>query len=333
MMLAALQPSYGGPDVIRVAEVARPTVGPDDVLVKVRAASLNFGDRMLLTGRPWLFRPLAYGLRRPLNPVAGMAAAGVVVGVGAEVSSWAVGDPVFGELGRGALAEYVLAKPDELARKPEGVRFEEAATVPVAGTTALQGLDAAGVQAGHRVLVNGASGGVGTFAVQIARARGARVTAVCRGANAAQARALGAEAVIDYTAERYVDVGERFDLVLDLVGNHSLSARMRVLDRGGVYVASFGRGGGGLLGPLPRIVSVGVRSVLAPRRVKMLAGQPSATDLATVVEMMSDGAIRSVIEARYSLAEAARAYRHLVEESVRGKIVVAIDDPLAFGPR
>jgi len=330
-MIAVLQPSYGGADALQVESVSRPAVGSDDVLVKVRAASLNFGDRMLLQGRPRLFRPLAYGLRRPTQPVAGMAAAGVVVGVGEDVTAWKVGDPVFGELARGACAELVLAKADELARKPEAVTFEEAATLPVAATTALAGLRVAGVEAGHRVLVNGASGGVGTFAVQIARALGATVTAVCSGANADQARALGAAAVIDYTVERYVDVDQRFDVVLDLVGNHPLRARRRVLDDGGVYVASFGRGGSALLGPLPRILGVAMAGLWAPSRVKLLAAQPDVEALAEVVELVRQGHVRPVIEARYALSDAPAAFRHLLEGPVRGKIVIAVDDPLHFG--
>ncbi|MEO0603014.1 MAG: alcohol dehydrogenase catalytic domain-containing protein, partial [Myxococcota bacterium] len=152
-MLAALQPSYGSADAIRIEQVPLPRVGPDDVRIQVRTASLNFGDRMVLQGRPLLFRPLAYGLGRPANRIAGMAAAGIVVEVGAAVTDWKVGDPVFGELGRGALAEHVLAKAGELARKPEAVTFEAAATIPVAGTTALQGLVLAGTKPGQRVLV------------------------------------------------------------------------------------------------------------------------------------------------------------------------------------
>lgn len=332
-MTVVRQPVYGTAEALVVDSAPLPKVGDDDVRIRVRAASLNFGDRMVLTGRPWLFRPLAYGLRRPGVPIAGMAAAGVVVEVGPSVTDWVVGDPVFGELARGALADQVLARSSELARKPEAITFEAAATLPVAAATALRGLrDIAGVKPGHRVLINGASGGVGTFAVQIGKALGATVTAVCSGTNVAQAQALGADAVIDYTERAYVDADERFDVVFDLVGNHPLGQRRRVLDRDGVYVASFGQGGDAVFGPLGRILWVAAASMTSPRSIRVLSAQASPSDLADVAELVRLGKVRPVVEARYPLAEAPSAYARLLEGHLRGKLVIAVDDPRYFGP-
>lgn len=329
-MMGVRQPTYGDADVLEVVSLPRPTPGPDDVIVKVRAGSLNFGDKMMLLGRPYLFRPLAYGLTRPSAPVAGMAAAGVVVDVGSRVGNWAIGDPVFGELSRGALAEFVAANPGELVRKPEGVRFEDAATLPVAATTALSGLrDVGELKPSGRVLVNGASGGVGTFAIMIAKALGGRVTAVCRAPYVDQARELGADRVIDADAQSYLEDEEHYDLVFDLIGNHRLGERRRMLTPEGIYVSSFGQGGGTFLGPLPGILSVGLASMWS-RRVRVHAASPNARDLTDAAALVAEGRVRPVIERRFRLDETPEAYRQLLAGGRRGKLVITIDDPYAF---
>ena len=321
---ALLQPAYGDERVLELKRIDRPTPGEDDVLVRVRAAALNFGDAAVLTGKPYLLRA-AFGLRRPKRRIAGMDMAGVVEAVGAKVEGVKVGDEVFGELSRGTLAELTLAKATELAPKPATLSFAAAAATPVAGGTALLGLrDAGGVQAGQRVVINGASGGVGTFAVQIAAALGAEVTAVCSTGNCEQALALGAQQVIDYTKEDYTQRARDCDVLFDLVGNHSLAARRRVLKPGGVYVASFGQGGGTWFGPLGRIAAVGLASIFARHKLVIFAASPNRQALLDLGQLLESGEVKPVVEQRFALADAPAAYRRLLEGRARGKLVIEL---------
>ncbi len=323
-MKALLQPGYGTQDVLVLDEIDKPPVGADDVLVRMHAASLNFADKMTLLGKPKLFRPLVYGAGKPRNSVAGLAGAGVVKAVGSEVTDFSPGDAVFGELPRGGCcAEYALAKGGALAPKPDGVDFEDAAAVPIAGTTALQALrDAGELEAGQSVLINGASGGVGTFAVQIAKALGATVCAVCSTQNVDQARALGADEVIDYTEQDFTAGGPRFDVLLDLVGNRPLARCQAVLKPDGIYVASFGQGGGPWVGPLGRIGRVALAAVFKPKSVKVFSETSSVDDLLELAKLIESGLVTPAIERTYPLAMARDAFGYLLGGHVRGKLVI-----------
>lgn len=322
-MKALLQPHYGNADSLVLDDIEHPAISAKEVLIRVVDASLNFGDKMTLLGRPKLFRPFVYGPLHPHSQVLGMAVAGVVVEVGELVTELAVGDEVFGTLKGGSCAEYAVGVPERLVRKPAGISFEQAAAIPIAGPTALQGLrDAARVKPGDRVLINGASGGVGTFAIQIAKAMGARVTAVCSGDNIDQAYAIGADEVIDYTAQNYTDHGPDFDVVFDLVGNHTLAERRSVLRPTGVYVASFGQGGGEWLGPLGRILSVAVATG-QPRTV-VLSEELRQSDLLEVAHMVEAGQVRPVIDRTYPLEQAKDAVRYMLAGHARGKVLIEV---------
>jgi len=282
---------------------------------------------MVLLGVPYLFRPMAYGFKRPRNPVAGLAVAGVVQSVGASVTRFRPGDAVFAEVpGGGACAEYVAASQDLLAAKPDAVSFERAAAIGTAGTTALEGLrDVGGVGSGSALLINGGSGGVGTFAIQIGKALGAHVTAVCSPRYLEQARSLGADVVIDYTAQDFTDGAGSYDVIFDLVGNHPLPRCRQVLRPSGVYVASFGQGGGNWLGPVAAIGRVALASPLRPKEVRVVSAKPSAELLAAVGELVEADRVRPVIEASYRLSEALEAFRRLLDGHMAGKLVIVPD--------
>lgn len=312
-MRAIVQSAYGPADVLRLAEIERPTPRPDQVRVRVHASSVNFGDHARLTGRPWPIR-LFEGLRRPRDPVLGRDVAGVVDAVGAEVTGLRPGDAVYGEI-PGAYADYVCADPDRLARKPANLDFESAATLPVAGLTALQGLvDAAGVQRGHRVLINGASGGVGTFAVQIAHALGAHVTAVCSARNAAQARALGADVVLDYAVTDFTAAPETYDAIFDLAGAPVGRCRRRLTPTG-VYVSSCGR--------LGHLLAVALRA-LTTRRVRTFMQRSGTAALDALTALVEQGAVTPAIERRCALADVPDALRHQGEGHARAKTAICI---------
>jgi NADPH:quinone reductase-like Zn-dependent oxidoreductase len=319
-MRAAVRARYGGPQQLSLCEVPRPAPGPREVLLRVRASSVNQADWYLLTGTPYPLR-LMTGLWRPRAGmrVLGLDAAGVVEEVGAQVTRFAPGDEVFGEIS-GAYAEYACAAEDRLAKKPRSLSFEEAAAAPVAAGTALQGLrDKARVRAGHRVLINGASGGVGSFAVQLARAFGAEVTAVCSARNAAQARALGATHVVDYAKQdftRTFDAGERYDAIFDLVGSASLRACLGCLRAGGVYVSSVGR--------LGWVAKAFAASLVWRGTVTVLAAQARAADLQTLAELLEQRRIAPVIERRYGFHQIGDALRAQGEGHARGKSVIAL---------
>jgi NADPH:quinone reductase-like Zn-dependent oxidoreductase len=321
-MKAIVRDRYGSADVLRHADIERPEPGPGEVLVRVRAAALNHGDRVDLHGTPLIVRPF-FGLRRPRRPVLGRAVAGTVAAVGAGVSAWRPGDEVLAETVTGGFAEHVAVPAGDLAAKPAAVTFEQAATLPVAGTTALQALRRAGVEAGRAVLVNGASGGVGSFAVQLCKVYGAEVTAVCSTRNAAQARALGADRVIDYTRTDFTRDAQRFDAVIDLAGGHSIAAMRRLLALGGVYVASSGTGGR-WLGPIPRLLVVALTGPLRGGRLRVLAAHGSAADLGTLTGLVADGRVTPVIERTVPLEGTAGAIRAWESEHARGKIVLTL---------
>lgn len=322
-MRAIIQQAYGLSEVLQLQDIDKPTPGPHEVLVRVRAASVNHADWFLTMGRPYVMRA-ALGLRRPRVAIRGRDLAGTVESVGVAVTRFRPGDDVYAETTTGSFAEFACV-PDHLAApKPINLSFEQAAAVPVAAVTALQGLrDVGRVQPGQAVLINGASGGVGTFAVQIAKTLGADVTAVCSTRNIEQVRSLGADHVIDYTREDVTHSGQRFDVILDLAGRHPLSAYRSALTRSGTLVSAGGHGGP-VTGPLGRYVMTLALSPFVSQRLRVLAAKPSRQDLETLTAMIEAKAITPVIETTYPLAETATAIRHLAEQHPRTKIVIAV---------
>jgi NADPH:quinone reductase-like Zn-dependent oxidoreductase len=323
-MRAIVHRRYGNPDVLEFGEVDRPIPGDDDVLVRIHAANASVGDHHVVTGKPYAIRLSPYGgLPRPKSRVPGAGMSGRVEAVGANVTMFGPGDEVFGEAKRGAFAEYIAVPAKLIARKPKNLSFEEAAATPWA-VTALQGLrDAGGLKAGQSVLINGASGGVGTWAVQIANALGAKVTAVCSTRNVEMVRALGADEVVDYTKDDFVDGGARFDLMLDTVGNRSLSDCRSVLVPKGTFVACSG-GGGDWVGPLFRIAVALITSLFTSQKLTTFVVSPNQKDLLFVKELVEAGKGKPVIERRYALSEVAEALRHVGEGHTRGQIVIRI---------
>lgn len=323
-MHAIVHRQYGTPDVLALEEVERPALGDGQVLVRVHAAGVSVGDHHVVSGKPYLIRLSPFGgLPRPRNLVPGAAMAGVVEAVGANVTTLRPGDEVFGQAANGAFAEYLVMPAEQLAPKPRNLSFEEAAAVPW-GATALQGLrDAGGLKVGQRVLINGASGGVGTWAVQIAKALGAHVTAVCSTRNVELVRALGADEVFDYTSEDFAKGAARFDVMMDMVGNRSLSECRSVLTPTGVYVACSG-GGGDWVGPLFRIVGGLLSFAFGSRKFKTFVMTPKHEDLVFLKELVEAGKAKPIIERSYPLSEVAEALRHVGEGHARGQSVVRI---------
>jgi NADPH:quinone reductase-like Zn-dependent oxidoreductase len=320
MMKALVRHKYGGPGVVRVEEVEQPALEDDRVLVRVRASSLNKADWHQLRGWPRLLRPVTRdGVLHPKSALFGTDFAGVVEAVGQDVTDLAPGDEVFG--GRnGAFAEYVSAAM--VVRKPPNVTFEEAATMGIAGLTALQGLrDHAGLQPGERVLINGASGGVGTLAVQIAKALGAHVTAVCSTRNVEQARALGADRVIDYTREYFTREGERYDLIADVAGGHSWRSMRCVLEPDGRLVVV---GAHGSQGQLRHIAAIKLASLWSKHEVKFFIAKFNKEDLQTLADLLESGELTPAIDRTYELDEAQDALRTFGDGHVRGKLVLTM---------
>lgn len=316
---------YGGPAVLTVENVARPVPADNEVLVKVKAASVNPLDWHFMRGKPYVMR-LSSGLGRPDSPRVGVDFAGTVAAVGRNVRRFAPGDDVFG--GRnGALAEYLTVREDRgIVHKPSNVTFEEAAAVPVAAITALQALrDKGQVTAGQRVLINGASGGVGTFAVQIAKSLGAHVTGVCSTRNVDMVRSLGADHVVDYTREDFTEGTERYDVIIDNVGNHPLRAYRRVLAPRGFTVIVGGPSDDPWLGPLTLALEAAVLSPLVDERFEMFMSNMNQPDLTVLRDLMAKGTLRSVIDRRYPLAESAAAIAYLELGRARGKVVVTVE--------
>jgi NADPH:quinone reductase-like Zn-dependent oxidoreductase len=318
-MRAAVHEKYGSVDV---REVEAPQPAADEVLVRVRASSVNAADWYGFVGRPYFARPLV-GLLRPKSPGLGADFAGVVESVGAEVDDFAPGDEVYGHQ-HGAYAEYVAAGR-AVERKPGNVSFEEAAAVPIAAFTALQGLrDHGRVQPGQNVLVNGSGGGVGTFAVQIAKALGADVDAVCSTHNVTQTLGLGANRVFDYTREDFTRSGLRYDVLFDNAGNRSWAAMRRVLARDGTVVLVGGPRRRRLLGPLGHIVRIWVAAKLTRRRATFFIAKPNREDLAALRELIEAGQVKPVVERNYELGRLGEAMHSLDDGHARGKIVIAI---------
>jgi NADPH:quinone reductase-like Zn-dependent oxidoreductase len=322
-MTAVTQARFGGPEVLDLTTMPVPRPGPDRVLVEVRAAALNPYDWHFMRGLPYLVR-LQGGIRRPKVPVRGADLAGVVVEVGEDVSDFAPGDRVFGSAA-GSCAEFVVARATSLAHIPPATSFVEAAAIPMAGYTALQAVrDTAAVAAGDQVLVNGASGGVGTFAVQIARALGARVTAVSSAGNADLVRSLGAEAVIDYTTEDFLETTTRFDAVIDTVMTRSPRSVTRIMADGGRYALVGALGIGDWVGPISMWLRPAMSSIGRSQTLGVTMAKPSSEDLATLADMVERGEIRPVIDRTFPLADTARAMEYLEAGHARGKVVITV---------
>ncbi len=326
-MKAIVYHKYGSPDVLELQEIEKPAVKDDEVLVRVHAASVNPLDWYPLTGTPYLTR-IMEGLLKPKHTILGVDVAGRVEAVGRNVRELQPGDEVFGSsepMKKGAFAEYVCAPEDGMALKPADLTFGQAAAVPVAALTALQGLrDKGQIRPGHRVLINGASGGVGTFAVQIAKSFGADVTGVCSTRNVDMVRSIGADQIIDYTREDFTQSGQRYDLMLDAVGNRSVSDCRRVLTPKGVYVAVAGPQGL-WLGPLTYWFKVLLASLVGSQKmVPMLAKLGKKKDLVVLLELLEAGKVTAVIDRRYKLSEVAEALRYQGEGHAQGKTVITV---------
>jgi NADPH:quinone reductase-like Zn-dependent oxidoreductase len=324
MMKAIVQDKYGSPDVLELREIDKPEVGDRDVLVRVHAASVNPADWYSMTGTPYVART-QMGLRKPKGNRLGIDLAGVVVAVGGNVTRFKPGDEVFG--GRtGTFAEYVCLPEDQaLALKPANLSFEQAAAVPVAALTALQGLrDKGQIQPEQQVLINGASGGVGTFAVQLAKSFGAEVTGVCSTRNVDMVRSLGADQVIDYTQEDFTRSDRRYDLMLDVAGSRSWSGCRRVLSPQATLVLVGAPKGNRLIGPLSHIVEVRLASLRASQNVIFFIAKLSKEDLVVLQELLEAGKVTPVVERSYALSEAADALRYLGEGHAQGKVVITV---------
>ena len=323
-MKAIVYYDYGSPDVLKCEEGVKPTAGHDEVLIEVRAASVNPVDWHFIRGTPYILRTMT-GLRKPKDKRLGVDVAGQVEAVGRNVTQLKPGDEVFGSC-RGAFAEYACTSESALVLKPDNVTFEQAASVPVAAFTTLQGLrDKGHIQPGHKVLINGAAGGVGTLAVQIAKSFGAEVTGVCSTRNVDMVRSLGADHVIDYTHEDFTKSGRRYDLIFDLVANHSLSACRRVLNPKGICITAGGSAGRWMIGALARSITALVLSRFVTQKFVGCLAKSSKEDLTTMRELMKAGKVTPVIDRCYKLSEVPEAIRYLEEGHARGKVVITLE--------
>lgn len=314
-MKAVVHHQYGSPDILRIEEVEKPTAQDEEVLIKVRAAAVNPVDR-LISG-PYFVRPMT-GLRRPKDIRVGRDLAGEIEAVGSNVRQFRPGDAVFGT-SLGVFAEYVCARQNKLALKPANLTFEQAAAVPVAGITALQGLrDKGRIQTGQKVLINGAAGGVGTFAVQIAKSFGAEVTAVCSTRNVEMVRSIGADRVIDYTQEDFTQSGQRYDLLFDSVGNRSFSACRRAMSPTGILVIAGAKS-------MSRLLKAPLLSPFVSQKVVAFIASIKQQDLIVLKELMEAKKVTPVIDRYYTLREAPEAIRYLEEGHARGKVVITVE--------
>ena len=321
LMKAIVGTQYGPPDVLQLEDIARPSPARNEVLIKLHAASVNPVDLHLMRGKPFFLRLMSGGLRAPRHKVPGHDIAGRVEAIGGNVTQFKPGDDVFGAC-RGAFAEYVCAKEDNLARKPASSSFENAAASPIAALTALQGLrDKGRIQPGQRVLVEGASGGVGTFAIQIAKSFGAEVTAVCSTRNVEIARSLGADHVIDYTREDFTKSAQGYDLILGVNARHSIFDYKRALAPDGIYVMA----GGGAAQALQLALVGPLLSLLGRKKVRFFIAKINHRDLALLGDLLAAGKVVPVIDRRYPLSAAAEALRYLAEGHAQGKIVIAVE--------
>ncbi len=321
-MKAIVRNTYGSPDVLELQETDKPDLTDDGVLVRVRAASINPADWYALTGKPYFAR-MFFGLLKPKSNRLGVDFAGTVEAVGRDVTQFRPGDEVFGARD-GAFAEYVCVR-NAVAPKPANLTLEQAAAVPVAALTALQGLrDKGQIQPGQKVLINGASGGVGTFAVQIAKAFGAEVTGVCSSRNVDLVRSIGADHVIDYTREDFTRSDRRYDLMLDVAGSRSWSECRRVLNPKATLVIVGAPKGNRLFGPLSHIVRVRLASLLSSQKVVFFLAKTNRADMAVLRELLEAGKVTPVIDRRYELSEIADAFRYMGEGHAQGKIVITV---------
>lgn len=323
-MRAVVHYEYGPPEVLRLEEIEKPVPEADQVLIKVHAAGVNPLDWHYMRGVPRVVR-MDWGRDKPKDIRLGEDVAGVIEAVGSHVTQFKPGDQVFGTA-RGSFGEYVRASADKIALKPPGLSFEQAAAVPVSAVTALQALrDKGRIQAGQKVLINGASGGVGTFAVQIAKSFGAQVTGVCSTRNLEMVRSLGAVHVIDYTQENFTRSAERYDVILDMVGNHPLSKIRRVMSRKGVYVL-IGAGGpdDSLFGPLGKALKAFTLSPFVSQKLMMLIANVTQADLNTLAQLLAAKQVTAVIDRTYTLSETAEAIRYVELGHARGKVVISV---------
>ena len=322
-MRAIVQEAYGPAGVLHLAQIPRPEVAENEVLVRVHAAGLDRGTWHVTTGLPYALR-LAYGIRAPKNPVPGLDLAGTVVAVGTAVTRFSVGDQVFG-VGKGSFAEYAVARENQLAHKPANVSFEQAAVVPVSGCTAVQALRAAGsITPGQKVLVLGASGGVGSYAVQLAKAAGAVVTGVCSTAKMDMVRSLGADHVIDYTRQDFADGTEHYDVILDIAGNPAPSRLRRALTRSGTAVITGGEEGGSWTGGMDRQLRALALSPFISQRLTMVFGTEGSADLEHLAGLLENGTITPAIDRSYPLEQVPDAMRYFDAGRTRGKIAIVI---------
>jgi NADPH:quinone reductase-like Zn-dependent oxidoreductase len=323
-MSAIVQDRYGDASTLRHERVARPAVGDGEVLVRVHAAGLDRGTWHLMTGKPYLMRIVGMGFRGPKDRVPGRDLAGTVEAVGSKVTRFAVGDGVYG-VGRGSFAEYAVAAEDKLAPKPASLSFEQAAVVPISAGTALQALtDQGRVETGQRVLVIGASGGVGSYAVQLAKALGAEVTAVASTAKLDMLRSLGADHVLDYTRDDYADGAHRYDLILDIAGNPGLSRLRRALTPRGTAVLVGGEDGGNLTGGMNRQLRALLVSPFVGQRLVSFIAKERGSDLDRLADLLEAGQVTPSIDRTYPLERVPEAMRHLEEGKVRGKVAITI---------
>jgi len=322
-MHAIVQDSYGSAEVLRSARITRPEIADHEVLLRVHAAGLDRGTWHLMTGTPYLMRVIGFGFRRPKNPVPGVDVAGTVVAVGSAVTRFAVGDEVFG-MSRGSFAEYAAAREDKLAHKPANASFEQAAAVGISGGTALQALTAGRVQAGQRVLIIGASGGVGSFAVQLAKASGAEVTGVCSTNKLDLVTSLGADRVVDYTREDFAAGSHHYDLIVDIAGNSPLSRLRRALTPTGTAVIVGGENKGNLTGGIDRQLRALILTRFVGQRLTGLASKERASDLEILADHLAAGTVTPSIDRTYPLDQVPTAMRYLEAGKVKGKIAITI---------
>ena len=331
IMKAVVQHAYGSADVLRLARIPKPEVAGNEVLVRVHAAGLDRGTWHIMTGKPYALR-LAFGFRRPRNPVPGLDLAGIIEAVGPGVTRFAVGDCVLG-VGKGSFAEYAVAGEGHLALKPASISFKQAAVVPVSACTALQALRAGGVEVGTRagqsakglkVLILGASGGVGGYAVQFAKAAGAEVTGVCSGGKAEHVRSLGADHVIDYAQQDFADGSEHYDVIIDLAGNPSLKRLRRALAHSGTAVLTGGEEGGPLTGGMDRQFRALALSPFISQKLTMIVGTERSEDLENLAGLLQAGTIVPAIDRSYPLDQVPEAMRYFDAGKTRGKIAITM---------
>lgn len=323
-MQAIVQEGYGTTDVFRHGRTPLPEIAEDEVLVKVHAAGLDRGTWHMMAGRPYLMRVIGFGFRRPKNAVPGIDVSGTVAAVGARVTRFSPGDEVYG-MSRGSFAGYAAAREDKLAPKPANLSFEQAAVVPISAGTALQALtDAGRVRSGQQVLVIGASGGVGTYAVQLAKAFGAEVTGVCSTSKLDRLRALGADHVLDYTQDDFTDGALRYDLVLDIGGNLPLRRLRRALTPDGTLVVVGGEEGGRVTGGFGRSLRAPLLSRFVGQRLTMLASKERSSDLERLNQLLEDGTVVPHIDRTFPLEQVPHAMRHLQSGAVFGKVAITV---------